>query len=77
MKFINNLVDTPLNIDLRYMTNTSSMEETVFVDHVRVIDDTKNWFMRREGEVAFQGIASNVNTLMAMSRNIDGVGPYY
>lgn len=46
-KFINSLVTANLNMNFRYMKNTTSMEETIFVDHVRIVDDTKNWFVRK------------------------------
>lgn len=38
--FVNNLVLSQLNINYRYMNNETAMEETVEVDHVRIMDDT-------------------------------------
>ena len=74
--FMNNLVYTPLNINNRYLRDTSAYEETLFVDQVRIVDDTQNWFMRQKGETTFSGVVSNLNTLMPLSRNIAG-NPYY
>jgi hypothetical protein len=43
---------------------------------VRVIDDTKNWFVRNQPITKDQGISSNANTLSPLSLNIPG-SPYY
>lgn len=54
------------------------MEETVEIDEVRVMDDTQNWFMRKEAAVKYHGISSNENMFIAVSRNIISPGsPYY
>ena len=44
---------------------------------MRVVDDTGSWFARRRGEVVYEGLSSNYNTMLPFSRNLDGVGPYY
>jgi hypothetical protein len=59
------------------MQNISAFEETLFVDEVRIEDDTKNWFMRKQPEVTFNGIAKNKYTSYPISRNIPGNGPFY
>ena len=46
MNLVNNLVETPLNMNFRYMRADSSFIETLFVDHLQLIDDTSSWFMR-------------------------------
>ena len=46
--FKNNLVNTPIAINFRYFKSDSALEETLFVDQVRILDDTKNWFMRKQ-----------------------------
>lgn len=77
-KFISSLVGTTLNINYRYMKNTTSMEETLFVDQVRIVDDTKNWFARKEPTVLSQGITNNENTAYPQVRNLpSGGNPYY
>ena len=57
--------------------NATSMEETLYVDHVQIQDDTKNFFMRKAPAVPFQGIAINPNTAYPLSRMINGTGPLY
>lgn len=61
---------------MRYLKNISAFQETLFVDQVRIEDDTKNWFMRKQPEVKSQGIAKNQYTSYPLSRNIPG-SPYY
>jgi hypothetical protein len=43
---------------------------------VRVLDDTKNWFVRNQPITKDQGISSNANTLLPLTLNIPG-SPYY
>ena len=58
------------------MQNMSAFEETLFVDEVRIEDDTKNWFMRKQPEITFKGLAKNEYASYPISRNIPG-SPYY
>jgi len=44
---------------MRFMKNISAYEETLFVDEMRIEDDTKNWFIRKAPEIKSQGIAKN------------------
>jgi hypothetical protein len=74
-RLVSGLVLTHLNINFRYLHNTSGLEETLFIDEVRVLDDTQNWFLRRQPTVRAQGVAANTNTLYPLARNVPG-SPY-
>lgn len=76
-KFINNLVYQPVNINYRYMKNQSAMEETIFVDKVEIQDDTKNFFMRKQYDVSYEGFALNANSPYTIAKNIPGNDIYY
>jgi len=54
------------------MQGPSAFEETLFVDEVRIEDDTKNWFLRKKPLIPFQGISKNEYTSYPISRNIPG-----
>lgn len=58
------------------MQGQSALEETLFLDEVRIEDDTKNWFMRKQPDIVFNGIAKNYYSSNPLSRNIPG-SPYY
>ena len=53
------------------------MEETLYVDQVRIEDDTKNFFMRKEPNITFQGIAADANTPYPLSRMFNSSSLYY
>lgn len=76
-KFINNLVEQKLNINSFYMNNQSAMDETLYVDQVRIEDDTKNFFMRKQPNITFQGIAADANTPYPLSRMFSSSSLYY
>jgi hypothetical protein len=76
-KFVNNLVFQGLNINRFYMNNASAMEETLFVDNVRIEDDTRNFFMRKAPNVTFRGIATNANTPYPISKMFNNSALYY
>lgn len=59
------------------MNSSYAMEETVYVDHVQIQDDTKNWFMRKAPLIPFQGVAINPNTPYPLSRMLNGSSLYY
>lgn len=59
------------------MNNHSAMEETLYVDQVRIEDDTKNFFMRKEPNITFQGIAADANTPYPLSRMFNSSSLYY
>ena len=41
-------------------------------------DDTSNWFLRKDPNITFEGIAANENTPMAVSKNVNSSnGLYY
>jgi len=44
---------------------------------VQVIDDTTNFFARKEGVTTYTGISCNANTPYSLSKNIDNVQTYY
>jgi hypothetical protein len=76
-KFINNLIQQSININYFYMNNMSSMEETLYVDNVRIEDDTKNFFLRGAPVVNLQGIAVNPDTAYPLSRMFNTSSLYY
>ena len=53
------------------------MEETIYVDHVQIQDDTKNFFVRKAPTISFQGIAINPNTAYPLSRMANDTSLYY
>jgi hypothetical protein len=57
--------------------NATSMEETLYVDHVLIQDDTKNFFVRKAPTIPFQGVAINPNTAYPLSRMINGSSSLY
>lgn len=59
------------------MNNHSAMEETLYVDQVRIEDDTKNFFMRKQPNITFQGIAADANTPYPLSRMFNSSSLYY
>ena len=73
----NNLVSQPLHMNSRYMKEGTAFEETVYVDRAEQVDDTENWFMRKDGKTKGQGIAMSPNTPDPISRNIPTTEPYY
>lgn len=75
--FINNLAYQPLNVNNRFLINNTALEETVFVDEVRIEDDTTNFFMRKAPVNKFKGIAKNANTPYPLARNIQNGTSYY